>query len=86
MTPRTPAEHLIADILAKALSGDLTVGPLDLMRLTAAAREVESSRVAPLALARWLLQDPRARVVIQAAVEHSKGLFNAPHPRARGRR
>jgi hypothetical protein len=61
MKPRTPAEELIADTLAKALMGQLTVGPLDMMRLAAAAREVEAHRIAGLALERWLATDPRAR-------------------------
>jgi hypothetical protein len=53
MKPRTPAEELIADTLAKALMGQLTVGPLDMMRLAAAAREVEGHRTATLTLERW---------------------------------
>jgi hypothetical protein len=65
MTPRTPAESLIADTLAKALSGNLTVGPLDLARLAAAARDVEPTRIAPLALRRWLQLDPRAAVLLR---------------------
>ena len=72
MTPRTPAESLIADTLAKALSGNLTVGPLDLVRLAAAARDVDPARIAPLALRRWLHLDPRAALLLrrlsQAAV------------------
>jgi hypothetical protein len=60
MKPRTPAEELIADTLAKALMGQLTVGPLDMMRLAVAAREVDSRRIAELALQRWLTMDHRA--------------------------
>lgn len=65
MNPRTPAESLIAETLAKALSGDLAVGPLDLVRLAAAAREVEPARIAPLALRRWLHLDPRAAALVR---------------------
>jgi hypothetical protein len=61
MTPRTPAEELIADTLAKALMGKLALGPMDMMRVAAAAKEVEAQRIAGLALERWLVIDPRAR-------------------------
>jgi hypothetical protein len=64
MKPRTPAEGLIAETLASALRGQLSVGPLDLVRLAAAAREVESSRIAALTLERWLATDPRARELL----------------------
>ena len=60
MKPRTPAEELIADTLAKALMGQLSVGPLDMMRLAAAAREVDSRRIAELTIDRWLAKDQRA--------------------------
>jgi len=43
------------------LSGNLTLGPLDVMRLATAAREVEAHRIAGLALERWVATDPRAR-------------------------
>jgi hypothetical protein len=65
MKPRTPAEELIAQTLANALRGNLTLGPLDVMRLAGAAREVESHRVAALALERWLATDPRARDLVR---------------------
>ena len=65
MTPRNPAETLIAETLAAALRGQLAVGPLDLLRLASAAREVESHRIAALALERWLATDPRARDVLR---------------------
>lgn len=65
MIPRTPAETLIANTIARALSGQLTVAPFDLMRLATAAREVEPARVAPLALALWLREDPRAQDIIR---------------------
>lgn len=61
MKPRTPAEELIAQTLANALRGNLALGPLDVMRLATAAREVETQRIAGLALERWLAIDPRAR-------------------------
>ncbi len=61
MKPRTPAEELIAQTLANALRGNLAIGPLDVMRLATAAREVEAQRIAGLALERWLVIDPRAR-------------------------
>lgn len=64
MTPRTPAETLIADTLAKALSGHLSVGPLELVRLAAAAREVDPQRIAGLALHRWLAIDLRAQELL----------------------
>jgi len=65
MKPRTPAEELIAQTLSNALSGNLSLGPLDLMRLATAAREVESQRIASLALERWLATDPRARELLR---------------------
>ena len=65
MKPRTPAEELIADTLAKALMGQLTVGPLDMMRLAAAAREVDSRRIAALAIERWLAIDLRAHELLR---------------------
>ncbi len=65
MKPRTPAEELIAQTLANALRGNLTLGPLDVMRLATAAREVESHRIAGLALERWLSTDPRARELLR---------------------
>lgn len=61
MKPRTPAEELIAQTLANALRGQLTLGPLDIMRLAAATREVESQNIAALAIKRWMEVDPRAR-------------------------
>jgi hypothetical protein len=64
MKPRTPAEELIAHTLANALRGKLTLGPLDVMRLATAAREVEAQRIAGLALERWLATDPRARELL----------------------
>jgi hypothetical protein len=69
MTPRTTAERLIADTLAAALSGKLALGPLDLMRLAAAAREIEPERIAVLALERWWTSDPRAREVLRRFAE-----------------
>jgi hypothetical protein len=60
MKPRTPAEELIAQTLANALRGQLSLGPLDMMRLASAAREVEPRRIAALAIERWLTTDPRA--------------------------
>ena len=71
MKPRTPAEELIAQTLANALRGQLSLGPLDMMRLTAAAREVESHHVAALAIERWLATDPRARDLMRGVVYRS---------------
>lgn len=65
MKPRTPAEELIAQTLANALRGNLALGPLDVMRLATAAREVESHRIAGLALERWLVTDPQARELLR---------------------
>ena len=65
MKPRTPAEELIAQTLANALRGHLSLGPLDVMRLASAAREVEAHRIAGLALERWLATDPRARELLR---------------------
>ena len=65
MKPRTPAEELIAQTLANALRGQLSLGPLDMMRLASAAREVESGRIAALAIERWLSTDPRARDLVR---------------------
>jgi hypothetical protein len=64
MKPRTPSEELIAQTLANALRGQLTLGPLDVMRLAGAAREVEPHRIAALAIERWLTIDPRARDLV----------------------
>ena len=64
MKPRTPAEELIAQTLANALRGQLSLGPLDIMRLASAAREVNANRIAGLALERWLATDLRAREII----------------------
>jgi hypothetical protein len=65
MNPRTPAESMIAERLASALRGQLSVGPLDLVRLASAAREVDASRIAALTLKRWLATDPRARDLLR---------------------
>ena len=65
MKPRTPAEELIAQTLANALRGQLALGPLDVMRLASAAREVEAHRIAGLALERWLAIDPRASELLR---------------------
>ena len=65
MKPRTPAEELIAQTFANALRGQLTLGPLDIMRLAAAAREVEPRHIAVLAIERWLATDPRARDLLR---------------------
>jgi hypothetical protein len=65
MKPRTPAEELIAQTLAEALRGQLKVGPLDLMKLAAAAREVEPGNIALLALERWMSCDPRAATLLR---------------------
>ena len=70
MKPRTPAEELIAQTLANALRGQLTLGPLDLMRVASAAREVEPHRIAALAIERWLATDPRARDLIRRFTLH----------------
>ncbi len=71
MKPRTPAEELIAQTLANALSGNLTLGPLDVMRLATAAREMEAQRIAGLALERWLVTDPRARDLLRLFARRS---------------
>jgi hypothetical protein len=62
--PRTPAEELIAQTLANALRGQLSLGPLDMMRLASAAREVEPSHIASLSLEQWIETDPRARQML----------------------
>ena len=71
MKPRTPAEELIAQTLANALRGQLSLGPLDMMRLASAAREVEPSHIAALALERWLATDPRARELLRLFARRS---------------
>ena len=71
MKPRTPAEELIAQTLANALRGQLSLGPLDMMRLASAAREVEPSHIAALALERWLATDPRASELLRILVRRS---------------
>ena len=68
---RTPAEELIAQTLANALRGQLSLGPLDMMRLASAAREVESSHIAALALERWLAIDPRASELLRILIRRS---------------
>lgn len=75
MKPRTPAEELIAQTLANALRGQLTLGPLDLMHVASAAREVEPHCIAALAIERWLATDPCARDLIRhfAATTPSAG-------------
>jgi hypothetical protein len=70
MRPRTSAEDLIAQTLANALRGQLALGPMDVMRLAAAAREVEAHRIAGLALERWLATDPRARELLRLFARH----------------
>ena len=71
MKPRTLAEELIAQTLANALRGQLSLGPLDMMRLASAAREVEPSHIAALALERWLATDPRASELLRILVRRS---------------
>ena len=68
MKPRTPAEDLVADTLAKALRGQLALGPLDLMRLASAAREVDPQHIAALAIERWLAIDHRAQDLLRLFV------------------
>jgi hypothetical protein len=68
MKPHTPAEELIAQTLANALLGNLTVGPFDVIRLGSAAREVESHRIACLALERWIEIDVRAPEILRRIV------------------
>ena len=65
MEPRTPAEELIAQTVANALRGQLSLGPLDMMRLASAAREVEPHHIAALAIESWLSTDPRARDLVR---------------------
>jgi hypothetical protein len=65
MKPSTPAEELIAQTLANALRGQLTLGPLDVMRLASASREVEPRHIAVLAIECWLATDPRARDLLR---------------------
>ena len=71
MKPRTPAEELIAQTLANALRGQLSLGPFDVMRLAAAAREVDAQSIAALALERWLVTDPRARELLRLFARRS---------------
>jgi hypothetical protein len=82
MKPRTAAEELIADTLAKALMGQLTVGPLDMMRLASAAREVDARRIAELAIERWLSTDARAQNIFDHAIQQrSRSLISVLVPR-----
>jgi hypothetical protein len=67
MTPATADEALVARTLAAALRGTLSVGPVDFMRLAAAAPRVPADRVAVLALIDWLRSDPRAQELIDVA-------------------
>lgn len=65
MIPRSSDEELIAQTLADALRGKMNLSPGDLMRLGAAAREVNPKYVAGLALERWIRTDPRAVHILQ---------------------
>jgi hypothetical protein len=65
MTPTTEAERLVADAIANALRGTFAVGPMDMMRLATAARDVQPERIADLALRRWAAMDPRARNLLE---------------------
>jgi hypothetical protein len=67
MTPATADEALVARTLTAALRGTLNVGPLDLMRLAAAAPRVPADRVAVLALLDWLRSDPQAQALMDMA-------------------
>jgi hypothetical protein len=60
MIPANESERLVADAIANALRGTLSLGPMDMMRLATAARDVEGERIAYLALRRWAAIDPRA--------------------------
>jgi hypothetical protein len=60
MIPANESERLVADAIANALRGTLSLGPMDMMRLAAAAREVPPERIAELALRRWTEVDANA--------------------------
>ena len=70
MKPRTPAEELIAQTLANALRGQLSLGPLDMMRVASATKEVEPHHVAALAIGRWIKTDPRAMELLRHFTFH----------------
>jgi hypothetical protein len=77
MIPRNEAERLVATTLANALRGQLNLGPLDIGRLTVAAKQVPADRVAALALRQWAATDPRARELLRMLL-----LFAGPRPGA----
>lgn len=64
-------EDFIAGVLADALRGELQVGLADAARIAMSAQRIEPRRIAPLALAKWLAADPRARQVIMMALNRS---------------
>ncbi len=68
MIPANESERLVADAIANALRGTLSLGPMDMMRLASAAREVPPERIADLALRRWALSDPNARAIMMGVL------------------
>ncbi|MFM2092536.1 MAG: hypothetical protein RLZZ127_3025 [Planctomycetota bacterium] len=68
MIPANESERLVADAIANALRGTLSLGPMDMMRLASAAREVPPERIADLALRRWAAVDPRAAHLLRGAL------------------
>ena len=72
MKLRTLFEELIAQTLANALRGQLALGPLDVVRLDAAACEIDAQSIAALALERSLVTDPRARDLVRRFALHQQ--------------
>lgn len=68
MKPASAEEDFIAGVLADALRGELQVGLADAARIAMSAQRIEPRRIAPLALAKWMATDPRAREVMRWAL------------------
>lgn len=71
MRPASTEEDFIAGVLADALRGELRVGLADAARIAMSAQRIEPRRIAPLALAKWMVADPRAREVMHWALQQA---------------
>jgi hypothetical protein len=69
--PASTEEDFIAGVLADALRGELQVGLADAARIAMSAQRIEPRRIAPLALAKWMAADPRAREVMRWALQQT---------------
>jgi hypothetical protein len=73
MNPVSPEEDFIADVLADALRGQLTVGFGDVARIAMSAQRIAPERIAPLTLAKWVACDPRALHLLRVLVQRAAG-------------